>query len=101
MDTAQIILSQLGGNRFLAMTGANCLVADASRGRGALQFKLRRGASNGATLVRVTLTDADLYDLDFFKVRGLDCRPLQSFAGLYADALAPTFTAATGLDTRL
>ena len=39
---AQTILTQLGGNRFLAMTGAKDLV---NTGKG-LQFAIGRGASN-------------------------------------------------------
>jgi hypothetical protein len=48
------ILEQLGGNRFVAMTGANTFVGD-EQAR-SLRFKISsRLATNGANLVRVTL----------------------------------------------
>ena len=54
--TAQIILAQLGGNRFLAMTGAKQLV-DLGDG---LQFSIGRGAKNKANKVVVRLV-GDLF----------------------------------------
>lgn len=100
MQVAQTILAQLGGNKFLAMTGARNLVSDAQRERGALTMKVGRNA-HGVTHVRVTLTNADTYRLETLKVRGLDCRPVAQYDHVYADNLRATFEAATGLATSL
>ncbi len=62
---AQTILTQLGGNRFLAMAGAKQLV-DLGNG---LQFAIGRGASNKANKVVITL-DGDLYAVRFVTIRG-------------------------------
>lgn len=60
---AQTILAQLGGSRFIAMTGAKNLVSGAR----ALQFDLPRGAKNKANRVTVTHTDADDYTVAFYR----------------------------------
>ncbi len=67
---AQTILAQLGGNRFVVMTGAKQLV-DTGNG---LQFSIGRGATNKANKVRVTLDTTDTYVVEFFYLRGLVCR---------------------------
>lgn len=95
---AAIILAQLGGNRFIAMTGARDLV----RNDNALSFKLPRGARNGINYVTVVLTPADLYNVTFYKMtRGLNVHTISAAEGVYADKLQATFMAATGLDTHL
>lgn len=99
-EIASTIIAQLGGRRFSAMTGAKNFIALEN----GVQFDIGRGATNKATKVRVTLTDADLYDLAFFqwKPRALECVPVAGAAsGIYAEDLARLFTEATGFDTRL
>lgn len=59
--TATIILQQLGGSRFIAMTGATNLL-DLGNG---IQMKIGRGALDGITHVRVVLNARDLYDISF------------------------------------
>jgi hypothetical protein len=100
MQVAETILAQLGGQRFVAMTGARNLVGEANRDRGALTFKVGRNA-RGVTHVRITLTDADLYRVETLKVRGGVVATLADVQGVYADKLRQVFTAATGLDTSL
>lgn len=95
--TAQTILAQLGGNRFLAMTGAKDLV---HTGKG-LQFSIGRGASNKANKVVVTLTDADLYNVRFVSIRGTKITERGTVEGVHADRLAAVFTEQTGFDTHM
>lgn len=94
---AQTILAQLGGNRFLAMTGAKDLV---NTGKG-LQFAIGRGASNKADKVVVTLTYADLYDVRFLTIRGVNMTERGTVEGVHADRLAAVFTEQTGFDTHM
>lgn len=96
MSVAQTILEQLGGNRFVAMTGANTFIGSAD----SLRFSIPR-ARNGATLVRVTLDLDDTYIVKFFTVRGRLPHPVSEHDGVYADQLQSIFTQQTGLDTRL
>ncbi len=95
---AQTILAQLGGNRFVIMTGAKQLV-DTGNG---LQFSIGRGATNKANKVRVTLDTTDTYAVEFFYLRGLVCRTVgEATRGIYGDRLAAFFTEQTGFDTHL
>lgn len=96
---AQTILQQLGGGRFVAMTGARDIVA----GRNWLAFKLPSYfAQRGINAVRVTLDEsADLYRVEFSKVRGMKITPIAVHDGLYWDQLRAVFTSETGLHTSL
>lgn len=100
MTIARTILEQLGGNRFLAMTGARDLIAHED----GLSFRLPRGiAKNKCTHVRVHLTAADLYDVKFqiYSARRLELREIGTHEGVYAESLREIFTAETGLDCTL
>ena len=59
-------LQQLGGNRFIAMTGAKNLAIDKSKNE--LHMKIMRNAK-GISHVRIRLTSMDLYDMEFLQVR--------------------------------
>ncbi|MFA7291893.1 MAG: hypothetical protein WC023_06550 [Rhodocyclaceae bacterium] len=94
MQTAQTILQQLGGNRFCAMTGATNFVGRED----GLSFKVGRNAKR-VTHVRVTLTPADLYEVEYLAIRGTTIRPVAKSEGVYADMLRDDFTRETGLYT--
>lgn len=99
-DTARTILAQLGGSRFLAMTGAKSLL----NGGNYLQFDLPRGfATNGATKVRIALDASDTYTVEFFKwsARRFECIAVGKTEGVYAEDLRIIFTRETGLDCTL
>lgn len=87
------ILTQLGGNRFLAMTGAKNLVGS----QDALTFKMPRNPA-GVKHVRVALTALDLYTVEVF---GNAAVPRDSATHVYADGLRAAFTRLTGFDTSL
>lgn len=107
MNVAETILNQLGGNKFLAMTGAKGLGGWDT----GLQFSLpARFAKNGIRRVRIELTPADLYNVTFYKSKRERVAPCVTIPGfieverhemIYADQLQPLFTQATGLDTHL
>jgi hypothetical protein len=97
MTIAQTILSQLGGNRFVAMTGAKNLL---DHGNG-LSFKVGRNPK-GVTHARITLTAMDDYMVEFLKIRGTkQLQPVAYREGIYADDLAHVFESVTGMATRL
>lgn len=62
MSVAEIILQQLGGNRFIAMTGAKDFVADTN----SLKMKLPRNGSK-ANYCKITLEPTDYYTVEFIK----------------------------------
>jgi hypothetical protein len=99
MTVANTILAQLGGNRFIAMTGAKNLMGD----KDSLQFKIGAGAKDRITHVRVLLSADDTYAVTFYRIsgRGLDVRTIREDGMVYADSLRATFEAATGFRTSL
>ncbi|WP_025154757.1 hypothetical protein [Morganella morganii] len=97
-DIATTILSQMGGNRFIAMTGAKHLGFITN----GLQFKLpARFAANGINCIQVILDPSDTYTMKFLKIRGLDCKKIAEIQGLFFDQLQEVFTEKTGLNTSL
>lgn len=94
---ASTILAQLGGNQFLAMTGARNLLY----GERALTMKLGRNAKK-LTHLRVELDEAtDTYTVDFYRMRGVVVVEQQTVSMVHFDQLRPLFTARTGMETSL
>lgn len=100
MSVGQIILQQLGGNKFIAMTGAKDFVrSDAGQW---LQFKLpARFAKDKINCVKITLTPADLYDIEYLYIRGFEVKTVRKSEGIFCNMLQADFTENTGLDTHL
>lgn len=111
-DVASIILDQLGGNRFLAMTGANHLVSDGYT----LRMTLPRNGSK-ANRLYITLDPDDTYTMRFFKYTPGGLRinhkkgtadfvddkteEVKTYHGIYCDQLQELFTEVTKMYTRL
>lgn len=97
MTVANNILQQLGGRRFIAMTGAkNFTGSDSS-----LTFKLPAGLKGGITHARITLNAMDLYDLEFIRATVRGIKNISTAEGVYFDRLQDVFTEHTGLYTSL
>ena len=96
METANTILNQLGGNKFIAMTGSKNFAATQS----SLSMKLSKNISN-ATHLTITLNSIDLYDVKFISCRNSQLTVIKEYNGVYADMLQNIFTTVTGLDTHL
>jgi hypothetical protein len=98
MTIAQTVLEQLGGNRFLAMTGARALV---NTGTG-LRFDLPR-AKSGINKVAVELTPADEYTVRAYRYsrRTLECPEVATREHIQAADLRRVFTTLTGLECSL
>lgn len=98
MQVATTILNQLGGNKFIAMTGAHHLAGS----RNTLHFSFK--GSRKTNKCKITLNSLDLYDVEFFKVnmRAADpCRVVDNYNDIYFDQLQGVFEKATGLYTSL
>lgn len=98
INVAGEILNQLGGHRFLVMTGARNLVSDTKNN--ALMFKIGRNKSK-ANYVKIRLNSMDTYDMLFARIHGAKYTELKEYEGLYGDQLQTVFTDYTGLYTRL
>jgi hypothetical protein len=114
---AQIILEQLGGRKFLAMTGAKNLL---NTGKG-LSMHLPRNAGK-AKYLTITLNSMDTYDMKFqrekrtldkaltaaAKAAGMSNKfynteivVVKEYKGVYSDMLQDLFTEVTGMYTTL
>ena len=98
MTTANQILSQLGGNKFLAMTGAHTLINTGS----GLTMKLRSNKSK-ANYLKITLNAMDTYTVEFQKVNysKFTVSDVANFENVYCDQLQKIFTSVTGMYTKL
>ena len=99
-EIADTTLQQLGGNKFVVMTGAKHLARD---GDGALSFQLPGGgfAKGGINHIKVALTPGDTYSVTYGKIRGNTYKVVHQADGLHADQLRNNFREHTGLETSL
>ena len=98
---AQTILQQLGGNKFIAMTGAKNLGFDSKGSKTTLSFKIGRNSRN-INYVKVDyISGKDLYDMSFFRLRAGQLKLIKKVSSIYGDQLQKFFTKNTGLYTRL
>ncbi|MCB0374898.1 MAG: hypothetical protein KDD04_03170 [Sinomicrobium sp.] len=99
---AVTILAQLGGRRFMAMTGSKNMLYDANW----LRMDLAKNKS-GANQLRITLQDNDTYKMEFYRFtlnrKTFDYKITEkaNFEGIYADQLQSIFTEVTGMYTSL
>jgi hypothetical protein len=119
MDTKAIateILKQLGGNKFIAMTGSKNFLSGADKkGNPYLSMKLTKNLLK-ASHMRVTLTPLDVYTIEFLKVKktlveeyakiGIkiydeELVTLKTIDNVYCDMLQNIFTENTELYTHL
>lgn len=96
LTVANTIRSQLGGIRFIRMTGAKNFVG----GSDYLMFQIGRNATK-ANRVKITLTSRDDYTIDFIRVSGVDYKVLDTVEGVYVENIGEVFTAKTGLHLHL
>lgn len=108
MVTANTMLEQLGGGRFIAMTGARDFLAfsadEEQTHLGGLQFRLPRDlAKDGINKVRITLLLSDTYKVEALvvKPRSHSFEVKGSLEGVYSDMLEEVFRDLTGLATRI
>lgn len=94
---ASTILSQLGGSKFIAMTGAHSLL-NLENG---LQAKFR--GSKVANTVRIVLEPTDTYTVTFYKITkgGLDVTEVEGIELVHAGDLRRLFTRITKLEVSL
>jgi hypothetical protein len=99
-QVAETILQQLGGCKFIVMTGAKDFVGSDST----LSFRIGRNSTSGNG-VMIALTPSDTYTIELVrvaKVKGTMTRTiLRRLQNVYNDQLQEVFTELTGLYTRL
>ena len=97
MNVARTILSQLGGNKFCAMTGAKNFI-DTGDG---LSMKIGRNKTS-SNYLKITLNMMDLYDVRFSRVSPMGGeRSVTEYNNVYNDSLVDVFEKHTGMYTSL
>lgn len=96
MEVATTILNQLGGRRFVMMTGSKNFIAKSN----GLTMKLSRNQS-GANYLSIELTPRDTYKMTFSSIRNFNITTKKVMDDVYCDQLQSMFTHVTGLYTRL
>lgn len=105
MEISKLILSQLGGSRFIAMTGSKNFIGS----KNTLTMRLTRNKLN-AKYLKISLNGMDTYDLEFSTTKNKIINDviitdqlvvIKNIYGVYCDQLQEIFTKETGLYTRL
>jgi hypothetical protein len=91
------ILKQLGGHKFVVMTGAKNLTYDEKTQ--SVFMKIMRNSSK-VSHVKIELTSLDLYTMTFYNC-GVNLKIIKKVEGVYNDMLQRVFTNVTGLYTHL
>ena len=100
-QVAKIILQQIGGSRFLTMTGSRDLI---NLGNG-LRMSLSRNKTSANRLEIIYDEGADLYNVRFYrqsmnhKTFEVTTKDIEKIDGVYCDMLEEIFTDVTGLYT--
>ncbi len=98
LTVAKTILEQLGGRRFIVMTGAKELIGDTN----SLTFRINgRYQDRRVNKIRITLDPSDDYTVEVFWQAGVSCKSVAKLDGIYCDMLQECFTSLTGLYTSL
>ena len=108
MKVAEIILEQLGGNKFIAMTGSKNFLSDGNK----LRMTLAKNMSK-ANKLEITLDPDDTYTMRFYKYTAgrLNKKTfeftedkvteIKTVSGVYCNMLQEIFTQTTGMYTAL
>ena len=89
-------LNQLGGKRFIAMTGAK----NFALGPLGIGFKIGKNCKS-INYIRIKLNGLDLYDIEFIRIRKSNLKVINKLTNIYNDQLQGVFTNYTGLNTYL
>jgi hypothetical protein len=100
MSVANEILRQLGGNKFVVMTGAKNLLGD----RNYLAFSIGGGAKDKINFVKITLNGKDYYDIEFGKKSKnaeIGYKKIKEVEDIDVENLRRVFTQYTGFEISL
>lgn len=97
---SRTIIEQLGGQKFMVMTG----VKEFHASEDGVSFHLPGGggfAKHGINRVTITLDPSDTYTMIFYRMRRPKLTVIAEHHHVYFDSLREIFTRETGLETSL
>jgi len=95
MTFDQLTLSTNGSNRLAVMIGAKNFAYDSEAKNASFRFTAK--ARNKANYCKITLNGKDLYDVEFFYIRGANCTRRSIITDMYFEDLKGYFEGETGL----
>ena len=96
-NIATTIYRQIGGGKFVVMTGAKNLTAHEN----ALSMRLPKGIKNKANYLKITLDPSDTYTMEFGRIWGTKYTVIETVEGVHCDMLVDIFESKTGFFTTL
>ena len=98
-SVAATILQQLGGKKFIAMTGAKNLVGSDT----SLKMDVPHARCNDKPIkgVRIILSGNDTYSIEAFRILKLEYIVVDTIDNVFVENLPANFTRLTGLATTL
>jgi hypothetical protein len=106
-EIAREILRQLGGNKFVSMTGAKAFVySENEKGNTVLTFKIGRNSKRVSHIRIEYVYGLDLYNMEFINSRinkNCECinKEIAKHRHIYNEMLVPIFEQETGMYTKL
>lgn len=98
MQVPETILQQLGGNKFVAMTGAKDFAGAAYMLAFSVSSRMTRNKCNR---VIITILASDTYKVQFCKLSKFELKTITTIVGVHCSELQQIFTQETGLVTSL
>lgn len=99
-QVASTILHQLGGRRFIAMTGARDFIA-INDGLGGMHCRIPKMTGVKVNTVKITLNEMDYYDVSFGRLYAGKHKVISEHSDICFDELQTLFRRETGLATSL
>tara|TARA_B110000503_G_scaffold13191_1_gene17954 strand:+ start:26 stop:367 length:342 start_codon:yes stop_codon:yes gene_type:complete len=100
-EVIDVMIKQLGGNKFFLMTGSKPQYKDISTDSPLIALKLTKNNSKANFLTIQYIRSSDLYTLEFIKMNTKERKIVSTYENIYSDQLTEIFESETGLRTSL
>ena len=100
-EVIDVMIKQLGGNKFFLMTGSKPQYKDISTDSPLIALKLIRNKSKANYLTIQYIRSTDLYTMEFIKMTKTERKIVSTYENIYSDQLTEIFESETGLRTSL
>ena len=100
-EVIDVMIKQLGGNKFFLMTGSKPQYKDISTDSPLIALKLTKNNSKSNYLTVQYIRSTDLYTMEFIKMTKTERKVIANYASIYSDQLTEIFESETGLRTTL
>jgi hypothetical protein len=100
-EVIDVMIKQLGGNKFFLMTGSKPQYKDISTDSPLIALKLTKNNSKSNYLTVQYIRSTDLYTMEFIKMTKTERKIVSTYENIYSDQLTEIFESETGLRTSL